>query len=261
MSCASRCAASPAGMTDLLPARLAAVRPRRAVVRSTPVDGLMISDIVQRSLSRLKRWDPNTDPDAERVSWPVVVALLLGIVVNLSFFYRWRYQPMMDFPFHVAYAKYLATWGRSQSIYAGLFERPDLLSANTLVYSLGACLGKIFDVLSALRFLVASLYIVGLPLAALYALRTFGRSAWGAVLSNALVFNRFYTSGFVNELDRIPSGARADCPVLPAPAPARSSGSALRRARFRLWCSWRTRSSSCGWAPCWRGWPSPRFPT
>jgi hypothetical protein len=48
------------------------------------------------------------------------------------------------------------------------------------------------------------MYIVGYPLVMLYSLRAFGHSAWGAVLANALVFERFFISGFAAELIGFP---------------------------------------------------------
>lgn len=163
--------------------------------------GSVIGQLLRRGA---RRWDPNTDRSAERVSKPALTFLLAGIVVNLYFFCHWRYQPMMDLPNHIAVARCVSEWGSSDSMYTDLFDRPDLLSANTLIYSVTAVLGKVIGLFSAMRFLVASLYIVGFPLAALYVLRVFGRSAWGAVLSNALVFSRFYEAGFVNELVGFP---------------------------------------------------------
>jgi len=124
----------------------------------------------------------------------------VGICVNLSFFLRCRAQPMMDFFMHAAHVRYVAEWGRNDSLYAGLFERPDLLAANTLFYSVGGTLAKVFNPLAVARFLIGFLYIAGYPLVMLYSLRTFGRSIWGAVLANALVFERFYIAGFAAEL-------------------------------------------------------------
>ncbi len=107
---------------------------------------------------------------------------------------------MMDFFMHAANVRYVSEWGPSDSPYSGLFERPDLLAANTLFYSLGGALARVFNPLSVARFLIGAMYIVGYPLVMLYALRAFGRSAWGAILANALVFERFFVSGFAAEL-------------------------------------------------------------
>ena len=154
-------------------------------------------------LDRLRALDP-----ADRRDGPVSrVALLLfaiGICVNLSFFLRCRAQPMQDFFLHAADVRYFAEWARNDGPYAGLFEPPDLLAANTLFYSLGGAMARVFNALSVARFLVGSMYIVGYPMAVFYALRAFGRSEWGAVLANALVFERFFVSGFASELIGFP---------------------------------------------------------
>ncbi len=115
----------------------------------------------------------------------------------------------MDYFLHAAHVRYVSEWGRSDSVYAGLFESPDLLAANTLFYSLGGALARVFNALSVARFLVGSMYIVGYPLVILYSLRAFGRSLWGAILANALVFERFYISGFAAELIGYPLGLLA----------------------------------------------------
>src|SRR5215471_169986 len=149
-------------------------------------------------LDRLRVLDPN--PVDRPVSRVALLVFAAGICVNLSFFLRCRAQPMMDFFMHAAHVRYVAEWGRNDSLYAGLFERPDLLAANTLFYSVGGTLAKVFNPLAVARFLIGFLYIAGYPLVMLYSLRTFGRSIWGAVLANALVFERFYIAGFAAEL-------------------------------------------------------------
>jgi hypothetical protein len=158
-------------------------------------------DLVGRlRLGRLRVLDPSTDARDGPVSRIVLLLFAVGICVNLSFFLRCRAQPMMDFFLHAADVRYVSEWGSSDSPYAGIFERPDLLAANTLFYSLGGALAKVFNALTVARFLIGSMYVVGYPLAILYALRAFGRSAWGAILANALVFERFFVSGFAAEL-------------------------------------------------------------
>jgi len=47
-------------------------------------------------------------------------------------------------------------------------------------------------------------YLAGVPLANLYALRVFGRSPWGAVLSVPLTYNMNYVAGFANILFAAP---------------------------------------------------------
>jgi hypothetical protein len=151
-------------------------------------------------LNRLGALDPSIDPRDGPVSKVALVLCAFGICVNLAFFLSCRAQPMMDFFLHAADVRYVAEWARDDAPYAGLFQRPDLLAANTLFYSLGGALAKLFNALSVARFLIGSMYIVGYPLAMLYALRTFGHSVWGGVLANALVFERFFVAGFAAEL-------------------------------------------------------------
>ncbi len=155
-------------------------------------------------LDHLRALDPSTDPRDGSVSRVALLLFAVGIGVNLSFFLGCRAQPMMDFFMHAANVRYVSEWGHSDSPYTNLFERPDLLAGNTLFYSLGGGLAKVFNALSVARFLVGSMYVVGYPLAILYALRAFGRPAWGAIVANALVFERFFISGFAAELIGFP---------------------------------------------------------
>jgi hypothetical protein len=157
-----------------------------------------------RLRDRVRALDPSMDPRDGPVSKVALVLFAFGVCLNLSFFLACRAQPMMDFFIHAAHVRYVSEWGRSDSPYAGVFQAPDLLAANTLFYSLGGALAKVFNPLTVARFLIGSIYVVGYPLATLYALRTFGRSVWGAVLANALVFERFYISGFAAELIGFP---------------------------------------------------------
>jgi hypothetical protein len=156
--------------------------------------------IGRRLLDRLRALDPSTDPRDEPVSKVALLLFAVGVCVNLAFFMGCRAQPMMDFFLHAADVRYVSEWARSNSPYAGIFHSPDLLAANTLFYSLGGALAKVFNALAVARFLVGAMYVVGYPLVMLYSLRAFGHSAWGAVLANALVFERFFISGFAAEL-------------------------------------------------------------
>jgi hypothetical protein len=155
-------------------------------------------------LDRIRALDPASDSGDGPVSRVALLFFLVGLCVNLSFFLACRAQPMMDFFMHAAHVRYVSEWGRGDSPYAGMFEAPDLLAANTLFYSLGGALAKVFNPLSVARFLIGSMYVLGYPLVTLYSLRVFGRSVWGAVLANALVFERFFTSGFASELIGFP---------------------------------------------------------
>jgi hypothetical protein len=159
---------------------------------------------VRLRLDRLRRALDPSDPRASPVSWVALLLFAIGICVNLSFFLRCRVQPMQDFFMHAADVRYFAEWSRDDAPYAGLFEPPDVLAANTLFYSLGGAFARVFNALSVARFLVGSIYVVGYPVVVLYALRAFGRSEWGAVLANALVFERFFVSGFASELIGFP---------------------------------------------------------
>jgi len=151
----------------------------------------------------LARVDPNEDPEAEPLSWPPLVALLVALALSLEMWFRWKIQPLVDLYFHLTITGIVTDYGRAGSIYPALYLPYDPLVANSLLSTIAGLLGKIIGIGPAFRLSMIA-YHAGVPIAFLYALRVFGRSAWPAVLATALVYNRVYQAGFANMLFAAP---------------------------------------------------------
>ena len=151
----------------------------------------------------LARFDPNDDPGAEPITIVAVLTLVVACAVSLAFFVSYRLQPMQDLGHHLALAAVYADRGKPGSVYNDLYERMDVLSANSLLYTLAAPLSRVMKVTTAVRGMLG-FYLLGVPLATAWALRVYGRSIWPAVLSTALVYNMVYVAGFANLLFAAP---------------------------------------------------------
>jgi hypothetical protein len=154
-------------------------------------------------LAFLARFDPNDDPGADRLT-PIALLVLVGALSASTWMWlRWKYQPMQDLGHHVALSAIVADYGRPHSLYTALYDPIDPIAANSLMYEVAGHLGRLIGVTSAVRACVF-FYLVGFPLATLYALRIFGRSAWGAVLAVPASYNMVFVAGFANMLFAVP---------------------------------------------------------
>jgi len=156
-----------------------------------------------RTRQFLARFDPNDDPLAEPLTAAPLFFLFLALAFSVWTYWRWKFQPMQDLGHHIGLSAVVADYNRPGSLYPPLYEPPNLLNANALLYFVAGYAGKFIGVTRAVR-LGMTFYLVGVPLANLYALRVFGRSAWGAVLSVPLVYNMNYVGGFANLLFAAP---------------------------------------------------------
>ena len=141
--------------------------------------------------------------DAEPLGVLPLLCLTLALGFSVWMYWRWNIQPMQDLGHHLGLAAVVADYGRAGSIYPPLYETPNPLNANALLYFVAGYLGKLTGVTTAVR-LSMTFYLVGVPLGNLYALRVFGRSAWPAVLSVPFVYNMNYLGGFANLLFAAP---------------------------------------------------------
>jgi hypothetical protein len=159
--------------------------------------------LASRAREIAHRLDPNDDPQTEAIELHALTVFLLALSVSTWMFLRWKYQPMVDAGHHLALSAVVADYGRPGSLYTALYEPPDPLVANSLLYEVAGHLGRLVGVTNAFR-LCMTFYVVGMPLATLYALRVFGRSAWPAVLAVPLVYNATFIAGFANMLFAAP---------------------------------------------------------
>ncbi len=147
--------------------------------------------------SLIDRADPNDDPNAEPLSPIALGVFLFFVVTSLRLFWQYKFHPMQDLGHHVGLSAVVADYTRPGSLYPELYEKPDPLLANSLLYTVAGNLGKLFGVTRAFHACMAFVF-VGIPLANLFALRVFGRSAWPAVLSVPLVYGMNHVAGFSN---------------------------------------------------------------
>jgi hypothetical protein len=147
----------------------------------------------------LRAIDPNDDPSAEPLSPFALLALTVTLSISVFVFLRWRIPPMQDLGLHASMAAVVADYGKAGSIYPDIYKPPEILTTNSLLCTVAGLLGKVLPPATAFK-LTLSLYLIGIPLATLYALRVFGRSAWGAVIAVALAYNNSFVYGFASFL-------------------------------------------------------------
>lgn len=176
-----------------------------ADAKLSPLAVVVATIAMARSVSAkaLARIDPNDDEDAEPLGLVPLITLGVALTYSLWMFWHWKFQPMQDLGHHVGLSAVVADYGRPGSLYPALYDRPDPLNANSLLYSFAGYLGKMIGVSNAVR-LGMTFYLAGVPLANLYALRVFGRSPWGAVLTVPLAYNMNFVGGFANLLFAAP---------------------------------------------------------
>jgi hypothetical protein len=159
---------------------------------------------IQRGLRRgLDAIDPNEDPEAEPLGLLPLIGLAIALTYSVWMFWHWKFQPMQDHGHHVGLSAVVADYSRPGSLYPALYDPPDPLYANSLLYTVAGYSGKLLGVSRAVRMCMV-LYVAGVPLANLFALRVFGRSAWPAMLSVPFVYNMNYVAGFSNLLFAAP---------------------------------------------------------
>lgn len=151
----------------------------------------------------LKKIDPNDDPSAEPLSVWAVLAVLVASAFAFGLYMRFKIQPLQDQGTHVAMAAIVADFNKADSIYPAMYSKFDWLNTNSLLYSTAGFIGRIGAPSMVFRIVTGSYHVL-VPLANLYALRVFGRSAWGAVASVPLAYNLSYIVGFSNFLFAAP---------------------------------------------------------
>jgi len=132
-----------------------------------------------------------------------VLALCIAVLPGIFWMLRWPFQPMQDLGHHMADSAIAADYSRPGSIYPALYTPLDRLCANSLMWSLAGLMGHVISVTLAVRICLLA-YVAGTPFAVLVALRAFGRSAWPAVATAALVYAGLFAAGFANLLFAAP---------------------------------------------------------
>lgn len=147
--------------------------------------------------------DPNDDPAVEPITIPAFVAFAVATALSTFLFLRWKFQPMQDLGLHASMIAVVADYGRDGSIYPAIYKPFDWLGTNSFLYAVGGLMAKVIPGNWALRICMAA-FAAGVPIATLYALRVFGRSAWGAVAAVPLTYTQAFVFGFANFLFAAP---------------------------------------------------------
>lgn len=197
-------AAPPASSPSPPPGRGVAARAAWTGALAVLVDARDAFLGVRRSVNGfLARLDPCEVEGAEPLTTLPLAAFALALGYSTWLFWRSRFQPMQDLGHHIALSAVVADYHRPGSLYPALYEEPSIWRANVLLYFIAGYMGRVVGVVNAVRLCV-TFYLVGCPVAMLYALRVFGRSAWPALLSVALVYNFNFVAGFANHLFAAP---------------------------------------------------------
>ena len=114
-----------------------------------------------------------------------------------------RYLPLLDMPQHLSVIHILHYFDDPAFNYQQYLELEPMLTTY-LVYYYGAdLLAYVMSVESASKVFI-SLYILGLPLSVIYALRVFGRNPWLGLLAFPLAFSYPFYMGFISYCLSIP---------------------------------------------------------
>ncbi len=162
--------------------------------REGPSLGDRLDVALDRGLVLLRRLDPAPRPLP--VSRVFLACFTLAVLATVWLLWANKYLPGQDIPYHAYCSRVWQDGGVPGSPYA-LYEPRHPLEANTLLFSVTALLGVFGNVFTAYR-IVCGYYLIGLPLACLYALRAFGRSPWGSLVAFPLCYTEVFAAGYAN---------------------------------------------------------------
>ncbi|MBX3225546.1 MAG: hypothetical protein KF795_33885 [Labilithrix sp.] len=114
-----------------------------------------------------------------------------------------KYLPGQDISYHAHCSRVWLDGGRAGSPYAA-YEAVGPLEANTLMYTVTGFFSHLGSSFGAYRW-VQAYYLLGLPLACLYALRALGRSPWGSLLGFPLCYGEVFAAGYANNAFAAPT--------------------------------------------------------
>lgn len=189
-------------------ARQAAAGARQAAAGAGPREATLPTRVMSRldavgarAEAWLKRLDPAPRPTP--LSTPFLLCFLFVAALTMWLVGSNKYLPGQDISYHAHCSRVWLDGGRPGSPYA-LYEPSHPLEANTLMYTVTAVFGHLAGSFNAFR-LVQCYYLVGLPIACLYALRALGRSPWGSLLAFPLCYTEMFAAGYANMAFAAPS--------------------------------------------------------
>lgn len=126
-----------------------------------------------------------------------------ALVANLVPVWSVDFLPLGDYWAHIELMDIAARYGDPRTLYAEVFEAPNLLLANTFGLALSMLLHPILSTVMVGK-LMLSFYVVGVPLAFVALASAFGRSRWLAFFTLPMVYNGILSVGFLNYLFGLP---------------------------------------------------------
>jgi hypothetical protein len=137
-------------------------------------------------------------PRLPALSDRLFVGLFLALIaLTLVPLWLFRVVPMQDIWQHLALVDVIHHYDAPGSVYPEYFILPDTPKPNLLYYYLTHWIGLVTGDLEIANKLVLSGYIVAMPLAYLFFLRSFGRSRWLAFFGFPFVYSAMFSYGFV----------------------------------------------------------------
>ncbi|HQC44142.1 MAG TPA: hypothetical protein PLC97_02775 [Myxococcota bacterium] len=117
-------------------------------------------------------------------------------VLTLLPLWWYRIIPMQDIWQHLALVDIIHNYNAPGSVYPEYFILPSTPKPNLLYYYLTHWIGLLTGSLEIANKMVLSLYVLGLPWAYLFFLRSFDRSKWLALFSFPFVYSAMFSYGF-----------------------------------------------------------------
>ncbi|MFH1833620.1 MAG: hypothetical protein ABH877_01235 [bacterium] len=127
----------------------------------------------------------------------------LGLVANLVPVWSIDFLPLGDYWGHIELMDIAARRDDPRTLYAEVFEPPNLLLSNTVGLQLSMLLHPVFSIATVGKLMV-SFYVVGVPLALVALALVFERSPSLAFIGLPMVFNAILSVGFLNYLFGLP---------------------------------------------------------
>ncbi|MBX3211193.1 MAG: hypothetical protein KF850_04110 [Labilithrix sp.] len=160
-----------------------------------------LDSAIRRAEAWLVRLDPAPRPTP--LSTQFLLCFLFLVALTMWLVGSNKYLPGQDISYHAHCSRVWLEGGRAGSPYA-LYEPGHPLEANTLMYTVAGVMSYFGSSFTAFR-LVQCVYLVGLPIACLYALRALGRSPWGSLLAFPLCYTEMFAAGYANMAFAAPS--------------------------------------------------------
>ena len=156
--------------------------------------GVRVDAQLDRLFGVLRRLDPAPRPYP--ISAGFIVCFSFAMLLTVWLIWANKYFPGQDVPYHAHASRVWIDGGVPGSAYAR-YEPRHPLEANTLMFSVAGVLSIFGNVFTAYR-IAYGYYLVGLPVACFYALRSLGRSPWGSLLAFPLCYGEVFSAGYAN---------------------------------------------------------------